>query len=757
MRYRTSIGWLGLLLAAMSLTGRPEASGRADLAFLPSSIQFGEVTPGDSAAATLVVYNGGVDTITVDGSRFAAADGAPFQVSPGGFLIAPDDTVQLAVVYRPTVAGRQVNALILDAVAGDQSLSPPPLVGLSGLGAGPALEAEPPSLRFYSRNVGTPDTSTTLLRSTGSDTVRILSLDFSDSRFTGDLDSLTLAPGEEGYLQVVYTPSDGPAVSASMVFDVGPELAVAPPLDLAATATPVNTASARISLVRLDTTAYPQVGDTIVVRLDLRPGGDSVEGVEIYLAYDSSCLVPVDASLPVSPPAQAISAAVVADTTLEPVEGIGAVHYSLLFNSTLTADREIGNLRLVVEAPVEAGTQVRVVNEPPWRNSSFFTSALVARSLPGENRVILGNAAPVLRPFPLLSGEEDRSANIALAGLVSDAESSVSDLVWTLVVDNADLTVRVDELDPSVGPVARFVPLPDRFGVFTATATVVDPGGASDTALVVVDITQANDPPLAPVYEQPADQAQSLAPPLLFRWTAEDPDPFDRLTFSFELGASPDELTVAASDLIHSEYELPGIVAGTVYYWRVVARDSEGANTQGAIRSFTSAPDTDPPALASGPILLSVGEADASLTWRTDEVTRNRVRYGPVSTFQDSVGVLEHVVEGLLRLVTTELTGLAPGTVYAYEVLFEDVAGNSNRSATATFETAPSTGQTAVGDFNGDRAVTFEDFILFANAYGKEPNEPGYMPEADLDGNGLIDFSDFVAFTTTYGTDYGTP
>jgi hypothetical protein len=756
LRYPASIGWLGLLLAAMSLTGRPEASGRNDLAFLPSSIQFGEVTPGDSAVATIVVYNGGVDTITVNGSRFAAVDGAPFQVSPGSFLVAPDDTVQLAVVYRPTVAGRQVNALILDAVADDQALSPPPLVGLSGLGAGPALEAEPPSLRFYSRNVGTPDTSTTVLRSTGSDTVRILSFDFSDPRFTGDLDSLTLAPGEDRLLQVIYTPSDGPAVSASMVLDVGSEPTVAPPVDLAASATPINTASARISLVRLDTTAYPQVGDTIVVRLDLRPGGDSVEGVEVFLAYDSSSLMPTDSSLPVSPPTQAISAVVVANATLESIEGIGAVHYSLLFKN-LREDREIGNLRLVVSAPMAAGTQVRVINEPPWRNSSFFTPALIARSLPGENRVILGNAAPVLRPFPLLSGEEDRSANIALAGLVSDAESSVSDLVWTLVVDSADLTVRVDELDPSVGPVARFVPLPDRFGVFTATATVTDPGGASDTALVIVDITQANDPPLAPVYEQPADQAQSLAPPLLFRWTAEDPDPFDRLTFSFELGASPDEMTVTASDLIDSEYELPGIVAGTVYYWRVVARDSEGANAQGEIRSFTSAPDTDPPALASGPILLSVGETDASLTWRTDEVTRSQVRYGPASTFQDSVGVLEHVVEGLLRLVTTELTGLTSGTVYAYEVLFADVAGNSNRSATATFETAPSTGQTAVGDFNGDRAVTFEDFILFANAYGKASNESGYMAEADLDGNGLIDFSDFVAFTTIYGTDYGTP
>ena len=47
-------------------------------------------------------------------------------------------------------------------------------------------------------------------------------------------------------------------------------------------------------------------------------------------------------------------------------------------------------------------------------------------------------------------------------------------------------------------------------------------------------------------------------------------------------------------------------------------------------------------------------------------------------------------------------------------------------------------------DFNGDGAVDFADFILFAQAYGSAE------VRFDLDGNGTVGFEDFIAFVTAF-------
>jgi hypothetical protein len=48
-------------------------------------------------------------------------------------------------------------------------------------------------------------------------------------------------------------------------------------------------------------------------------------------------------------------------------------------------------------------------------------------------------------------------------------------------------------------------------------------------------------------------------------------------------------------------------------------------------------------------------------------------------------------------------------------------------------------------DFNGDGAVDFSDFFLFADAYGGD--DTAY----DLDGNGRVDLDDFFVFTDAFG------
>ncbi len=56
------------------------------------------------------------------------------------------------------------------------------------------------------------------------------------------------------------------------------------------------------------------------------------------------------------------------------------------------------------------------------------------------------------------------------------------------------------------------------------------------------------------------------------------------------------------------------------------------------------------------------------------------------------------------------------------------------------------------GDINGDGCVTFDDFVLFGNAYGTSIGNPNYNPLADLNNDGKVDFNDFVLFGNVYGT-----
>lgn len=53
-------------------------------------------------------------------------------------------------------------------------------------------------------------------------------------------------------------------------------------------------------------------------------------------------------------------------------------------------------------------------------------------------------------------------------------------------------------------------------------------------------------------------------------------------------------------------------------------------------------------------------------------------------------------------------------------------------------------------DFTGDGKTDFEDFIFFANGFGKVSGEPEFNNVLDLDGNNRIDFSDFLTFVNGY-------
>lgn len=67
------------------------------------------------------------------------------------------------------------------------------------------------------------------------------------------------------------------------------------------------------------------------------------------------------------------------------------------------------------------------------------------------------------------------------------------------------------------------------------------------------------------------------------------------------------------------------------------------------------------------------------------------------------------------------------------------------------FGKAQSTPTERSADFNGDSEVDFEDFLLFASAFGKSEGAAGFDARFDLNGSGKVDFEDFLLFAADFG------
>ena len=56
-------------------------------------------------------------------------------------------------------------------------------------------------------------------------------------------------------------------------------------------------------------------------------------------------------------------------------------------------------------------------------------------------------------------------------------------------------------------------------------------------------------------------------------------------------------------------------------------------------------------------------------------------------------------------------------------------------------------------DLDSNGSVDFQDFLIFAQSFGKTIGDPAFNTTADLDGNGTIDFADFLIFVQAYNSD----
>jgi hypothetical protein len=93
----------------------------------------------------------------------------------------------------------------------------------------------------------------------------------------------------------------------------------------------------------------------------------------------------------------------------------------------------------------------------------------------------------------------------------------------------------------------------------------------------------SNHAPHPPSNPQPPENAANQDTMLTLEWTGSDPDSGDILSYDVYFGASNPPSSAVATNLKVNSLARNGLSLSTTYFWKVVARDSHGAETTGPV------------------------------------------------------------------------------------------------------------------------------------------------------------------------------
>ncbi len=159
-------------------------------------------------------------------------------------------------------------------------------------------------------------------------------------------------------------------------------------------------------------------------------------------------------------------------------------------------------------------------------------------------------------------------------------------------------------------------------------------------------------PPAQPVPENNSVRVPITGGIVSLGWSCTDPNPQDTLTYDVYWGIDPENLSTVTQNTTTSTYDKDNLEEGTRYFWKIIARDNEGLESEGPVwRFITQGP---PPDLVVSSISWepeSEMEAGTSVTFTA---TVQNIGAGPaVDPFQvgfdiDGTGIGNGVVSAIL-------------------------------------------------------------------------------------------------------------
>ncbi|UCF12695.1 MAG: tandem-95 repeat protein [Thermoplasmatales archaeon] len=137
-----------------------------------------------------------------------------------------------------------------------------------------------------------------------------------------------------------------------------------------------------------------------------------------------------------------------------------------------------------------------------------------------------------------------------------------------------------------------YTPNPDFVGNDAFTYSISDGNGGTDSAPVIIDVLEENDPPNIPSDPNPQNESTAVPFNANLSWSCSDPNgnPITYVVY-FGTNLSP---PIVAGNLSNSTYD-PGMLDDeTTYYWKIIAIDNHSAQTEGPLWHFTTAQNHPP-------------------------------------------------------------------------------------------------------------------------------------------------------------------
>ncbi len=193
-----------------------------------------------------------------------------------------------------------------------------------------------------------------------------------------------------------------------------------------------------------------------------------------------------------------------------------------------------------------------------------------------------------------------------------------------------------------------------------------------------------NQPPGAPASPSPANNAANVGIGATLSWQGFDPDG-DPLTYDVYFGASDPPALVGNQEA--STFDPPGDLSyNTVYYWRIVARDSTHGTSGPTWRFTTAIPGNEPPNAPSNPEPAdgALGVAtDVTLLWQGSDPN------GDTLTYDVYFGTTSNppLVSPSQQANSYVPGALQSGTQYFWKITARDRSGNLTSGPTWSFTT----------------------------------------------------------------------
>ena len=102
--------------------------------------------------------------------------------------------------------------------------------------------------------------------------------------------------------------------------------------------------------------------------------------------------------------------------------------------------------------------------------------------------------------------------------------------------------------------------------------------------------TMDNHPPNVPSNPSPQDRQSNVSTTTDLSWTGGDPDMGDTVTYDVYFDKSNPPAALVSQDQSPTTYDPGTLIAGTPYYWKIVAEDNHNTVSEGPVWTFNTAP-----------------------------------------------------------------------------------------------------------------------------------------------------------------------